>query len=380
MSLNQDRLKEADPADFVIFNEVSLGEEKYIGKVTLNRPMQINVLNLAMVRMLYDQLVKWRKNNNVLAIWIEGNGEKGFCAGGDVKALALSEMAHRKSMSDVNAEKDNKNSDDMKKVPCEAFLFFDYEYNLDYLSHCYPKPVIVWGNGMVLGGGLGIFIGASHRIACEDASFAMPEVLIGLYPDVGASCFLHWLPHSFGLFWGLSATRLDLYDGKYFGLLDYPLAYTSKRSVFESLIQLPWLQAASHDEMLNDFFTSFLLPLEPLKKPFQWCDVARYIEADMKYKPLKRIIEDIKNYVFLPQSVSAALNERLAAASPFSLSTTFMLWHMSRHFSLKKAFVLDKKMVRIFIRHHPDFIEGVRALLIDKDKTPKWQNCAAQFV
>ena len=155
----------------------------HIGRVTLNVPGTLNSLTLEMVDLLQAQLDKWRDDERIAAVFIEGSGDKAFCAGGDVQAL------HRSAVETPGG-------------PCEyAEDFFTREYRMNYTLHTYPKPLVCWGHGIVMGGGLGVMAGCSHRVVTETTRIAMPEVTIALFPDVGGSWFLNHMPGSTACFW-----------------------------------------------------------------------------------------------------------------------------------------------------------------------------------
>ena len=159
----------------VLFEELTAASGK-VGRVTLNIEATLNSLTLEMVDLLQAQLDAWADDDAIAAIFIEGAGEKAFCAGGDVQAL------HASSVGTPGG-------------PCEyAETFFTREYRLDYTLHTYAKPIICWGHGIVMGGGLGVMAACSHRVVTERTRIAMPEVTIALFPDVGGSWFLNHMP------------------------------------------------------------------------------------------------------------------------------------------------------------------------------------------
>ena len=162
--------------DVVLFEELPASNNLKVGKIVLNIPKTLNSLTLEMVDLLLDRLSQWELDESICCLLISGSGGKAFCAGGDVQAL------HASAVKTPGG-------------PCvEAETFFEREYRMDFALHNYPKPVIVWGDGIVMGGGLGIFAGGSHRVVTETSRFAMPEVTIALFPDVGGSYFLNRTP------------------------------------------------------------------------------------------------------------------------------------------------------------------------------------------
>ena len=160
----------------VLFEELTCGNGKVVAMATLNVEKTLNSLSLEMIDLLTAQLVEWQSDDRISVVLFQGAGDRAFCAGGDIQALYQSMVEHPGGPNPY------------------AEAFFEREYRLDYLIHTYSKPVMVWGHGIVMGGGLGIFGGCSHRVATEKSRIALPEITIGLFPDAGASVFLGKMP------------------------------------------------------------------------------------------------------------------------------------------------------------------------------------------
>ncbi|EWG99884.1 hypothetical protein Q427_22465 [Halomonas sp. BC04] len=175
----------------VIFDERPTRDGGRIGVATLNAPKSLNALTLTMAQQLMAKLDAWAVDRSIVAVWLEGAGEKAFCAGGDVVALYRS----------MTEEGENRGSG---RDSVFAETYFTTEYRLDYRIHTYPKPILLWGDGIIMGGGLGLTAGASHRIVTETTRIAMPEITIGLYPDIGASWFLNRMPPGIGAYLGIT--------------------------------------------------------------------------------------------------------------------------------------------------------------------------------
>ena len=178
-----------------------------LGKIVLNKPKALNALSTDMIEALQATLDLWAEDERVKVVWIEGEGEKAFCAGGDVVMLyhSMQETAEG-------------------EVPAKAHEFFTKEYQLDQSIHTYPKPVIIYADGIVMGGGLGVAAAGSHRIVTERSMIAMPEVTIGLYPDVGASWFFNRMPGRCAEFLGMTGARMNAADALFTGLADFAVA------------------------------------------------------------------------------------------------------------------------------------------------------------
>jgi enoyl-CoA hydratase/carnithine racemase len=186
-----------------------------VGRATLNVEATLNSLTLDMVDLLQAQLDNWAQDDSIAAVFVDAAGEKAFCAGGDVQALHASAVA-------------------TPGGPCEyAEDFFTREYRMNYSLHTYPKPLICWGHGIVMGGGLGVMAGCSHRIVTERTRIAMPEVTIALFPDVGGSWFLNHAPGSSGEFLALTGASINAADAIYIGLADRFIASEHKDAVLK---------------------------------------------------------------------------------------------------------------------------------------------------
>ncbi|MDB5895599.1 MAG: enoyl-CoA hydratase, partial [Rhodoferax sp.] len=160
----------------VQFSEISTAGGQLFGVATLNAPAALNALSAGMVRLLKPRLQAWAADDGIVGVLLQAAGEKAFCAGGDLRQL-------HQTLRDCG---DGRNPD--------AEQFFGEEYVLDHLIHTFPKPVLCWGHGIVMGGGIGLMAGASHRVVTLQSRLAMPEINIGLYPDVGGSWFLRRMP------------------------------------------------------------------------------------------------------------------------------------------------------------------------------------------
>ena len=181
----------------VEFESLPFGSRFKIGLVRLSSPKSLNALSMDMIALIKLQLELWREDPYVAAIWIEGDGKKGFCAGGNVVDVY-------RSLAD--------NQDG----GAFSYRYFHTEYQLDYLISTYPKPVVCWGHGYVMGGGMGLLMAADYRIVTPSSRLSMPEIKIGLYPDVGASHFLNLLPEHYARFLALTAYQVNATDGELF--------------------------------------------------------------------------------------------------------------------------------------------------------------------
>ncbi|GLP94726.1 enoyl-CoA hydratase/isomerase family protein [Paraferrimonas sedimenticola] len=337
----------------VEFELLSGPNGKQLGVATLNAPKSLNALSFEMVKQLSEQLLAWQNDERVAAVLLKGSGEKAFCAGGDVVSL-------------FNAAKA-----DAERVSDWARDFFTYEYQVDYLIHTYAKPVVVWGSGIVMGGGLGLMAGASHRVVTETSRIAMPEVTIGLYPDVGASYFLNRMPGKVGLFLGMTGHGLNAEDARYVGLADYSLA----NAQLDKLIDLLSTQAWDNNAELNHRRVKACMTELSAERDV---DMPAGVLADNQAQidelmqgELTEIIKRFESLEYAPKWLARAA-QTMASGSPISLALINYQHAAGQSKSLATCF-REELAMSVQSLAYGDFVEGVRALLIDKDRQPKFQ-------
>ena len=334
----------------MVFEEWPTADGGYIAVARLNMPKALNSLSLEMIRLLTPQLKRWADDSSVCAVWLEAEGDKAFCAGGDIVALY-------RSMTEPRGAG-------------EGVTFFEEEYEMDYLIHTFPKPIVCWGHGIVMGGGMGIMAGASHRVVTEGSKLAMPESSIGLYPDVAAGWFLNRAPGRTGLFLGLTGARMNGADALYVGLADRFIRHDLKASVVAALAQRNWLDENNHavvSSVLRQFEqqSADALPESPVRTHFD--DINRVTDADTLEDIVAQLHELSSGEGWLARATRS-----LATASPTSLALCWRHLNNVRHDSLKE--VLDKELtLSSKCLTKGEFAEGIRALLIDKDQQPRWR-------
>ncbi|NAW50044.1 enoyl-CoA hydratase/isomerase family protein [Elizabethkingia argentiflava] len=324
-----------------------------VGFITLNSEKSLNALSLSMIEELSVILQDWKKSDQIACIFLQGAGEKAFCAGGDIRKLYEAIVAQQKI--------------DKKKLTQECIDFFSKEYELDYKLHTYPKPVIVWGHGIVMGGGVGLLVGASHRIVTEKTKLAMPEINIGLYPDVGGTWFLNKMPSAYGLYVGLTGTRLDGADCKFLGLADYYILSDSKDKILQELAQANW--GSDPSQVVSDILKSFG---EAADLPASQAELHQsFIKKFENAHSLEQFREVLLSHSDRDEWMQAGI-KNFESGSPSSAYIIFRQLHIGRGLSLEEVFRSELNL-SCQCCLHPDFIEGVRALLVDKDKQPNWQ-------
>ena len=303
-----------------------------VGRLKLDRQKALNALDLPMIRFIQHTLDLWREDEAVEAVVVEAEG-RAFCAGGDIRAVRAQVLA-----ADYAA----------------AEQFFVEEYALNGAIARYPKPYVSLINGICMGGGLGISVHGSHRIVTEAAVMAMPETAIGLAPDIGASFFLPRLPGFLGTYLGLCGSRLQGPDIVRAGL----------GTAFVPAERLPALSAALAQEG-PDAIGRHTAALPPFGLQPDASAIDRCFSADGMAEIIARLEAEATPW---SQSVLAILR----SMSPSSLCWSLASLRAGARRSLEACLVAELSLVTRIIRH-PDFAEGVRAMVVDKDRAPRWQ-------
>ncbi|KVW75861.1 enoyl-CoA hydratase/isomerase family protein [Burkholderia ubonensis] len=320
-----------------------------VALITLNRPAALNALSHGMVRELAALLARCRADDQIVAVVLRGAGEKGFCAGGDVRAL-YRDAARR-----------------------DAWLpFFVDEYRLDYAIHTFPKPVVALMDGITMGGGLGLAQGAALRVATERSKIAMPETRIGFVPDVGATHFLARMPVELALYVGLTGATLSGADALVAKLADLCVP-SSWLDTFETRIEnLKW-----DGDVLAALRRVFeppcnVVPHAALDGQLPW--IVRHFD---KRSTVERTVATLTQELARDelsrehrQWLQATL-DALLGHSPTMLAVTREALLRGRQMTLAESFRMELGIVARAIEEG-DFREGVRAHLVDKDRKPRW--------
>src|SRR4029077_20032424 len=312
-------------------------------RITLNRPQALNAITLDMVVAMTALLREWQADPKVGAVLIDGAGDRGFCAGGDIRALY--EAAKTKPVEAADA------------LPAR---FWATEYKLNVLIARYAKPVIAVMDGLVMGGGVGLSAHAAHRVVTERSSVAMPEVGIGFFPDVGAAFLLARAPGDIGTYLALTGQRLGAADALSCKLADLHLPV-------DRLIELPAVLAndRSHDEV-----GAGLERLSAAPGPARLPKEREWIDACYCGDVLEEIIARLSTC--RADGAPAAL-ETMRKTSPTSLKVTLRNIRSAAAFDrVEQSFAQDYRIALACIAGH-DFIEGIRAAIIDKDRNPRWR-------
>ena len=318
--------------------------------ITLNRPQIINSLNLEMIRQLAQTLDFAEKSKAIKLVVINGAGEKGFCAGGDIKTLVKS----------IQGEGEK-----------PALTFFAEEYEVNLRLHHFPKPVVVLADGVTMGGGLGLAAAADLVVASERTRMAMPETRIGFFPDVGATGWMFdRCPAGYPEFLGLTGYEMPGEECLRLGFANYLIAAKKIPELISALVgnaaELPGDKAAAVRELEKLFPTGSKSQTQAEKKMDKW--VENHFHGA---ESLSNIVASL-SLCSLEDNLCRGVFQRLSERSPTALALTLKLLRHNQGRPLKEVFQADLKAAR-FIINHPDYAQGVRARLIDKDNQPRWQ-------
>lgn len=334
----------------VLFTEHLTQDGKKVVEICLNSEKSLNALTLEMIDLIQPKLDAFKTDDSVVAILLDGAGSKAFCAGGDVVGLYKSMTGGADS-----------------NLPTE---FFTREYQLDYTIHTYPKPIICWGSGIVMGGGMGLMSGCSHRIVTETTMMAMPEVTIGLYPDVGGTWFLHRTPGRTGLFLGLTGSRMNAADALFLGMADRFIKTDQRDALVAQLKSATW------QGNLNAIVSEILRDLED----DAW-ELRQSIESPVRNN--FDLIQDITDCDTVEEIIETLLDvetddkwieraqKAISHGSPLAVHMIYQQLKNTKHMSLKEVFIAELAL-SVQCCNHREFPEGVRALLVDKDGKPDW--------
>jgi enoyl-CoA hydratase len=315
--------------------DVLISTDGRAGRISLNRPKAIHALNLGMCQAMIDALLKWRADDGIEAVIIDHSEGRGFCAGGDIRMLAESGA----------------------KDGVEARAFFHTEYRLNHLLFTYPKPVAAFMDGITMGGGVGISQPAKYRVATEHTRFAMPETGIGLFPDVGGGWYLPRLEGRVGVFLALTGARLDGAECLALGLATHYLPSEKLGEAKERIaahpdriggilgelsVTAPPADITSHIDKINRLFASD-----------SYEEILAALEADGgEWATKQRDTLGTKS----PQTCKVALRQLKEGGEMHEFAA-----------QMTQEYAIGSRVVQMH-----DFIEGVRALIVDKDNSPKW--------
>lgn len=324
----------------ILFTEIKgLGGD--LGIATLNRPQALNALNHEMIFNLHEQLKIWEQQSHIKGVIIRAVPGRAFCAGGDIR------LAYERA----------------KEKDARAAEFFYDEYLLNrYIFH-YPKPYVALLDGITMGGGVGISLPGSHCVGTENLKFAMPETGIGFFPDVGGTYFLPRLPQHMGYYLGLTGQSINVDACVQLGICTAKVNASDLDNIINALAHEEWVGDAKKTVSL--ILKKFAIALQ---QPALW-QYQHLISSAFANKNMEDILQALANSqdVFAQQTIAI-----LEQKSPTSLKVSLRAMQEDEQKSFDEVMQQSYRLAVHFLEHH-DFIEGIRAQLIDKDKHPQWQ-------
>ncbi|CAN7358917.1 enoyl-CoA hydratase/isomerase family protein [Phenylobacterium sp. LjRoot164] len=324
-------------------DEVLIRVEGEVGRITLNRPKALHALTTAMCTAMTDALLAWRADPAVKLVLMDHAGERGFCAGGDIRMLAESGAGDGR----------------------EAREFFFIEYRLNHLLFEYAKPVVVIMDGVTMGGGVGLAMPAGYRVATERTTFAMPETGIGLFPDVGGGWFLPRMPSHIGTWLALTGGRIKAADCELIGVATDFIESGKVEALKTAIIADP----AAIDGLLTEYEGDAGRP--PLAAHQD--EIDRIFGADT----LEQILAGLKA---AGTEWAAEQLKVMATKSPQTMKVALRQLRLGGNMeSFAENMTMEYRIGARVVQRH-DFIEGVRAVIVDKDNAPRWNPASAEGV
>jgi len=322
--------------------EISLEVTGALGRIELKRPKALNALTLDQVHAIDPQLQAWAEDARVKAVLISGEGHKAFCAGGDIRALY----------------------DAGQRGDAAYFArFYHDEYRLNRRIRTYPKPYVALLDGIVMGGGVGVSVHGSHRVATEHVLFAMPETGIGMFPDVGGTWFLPRLPGAIGTYLALTGARLKAADCLYAGVATHFVPAARRDELIAALEE-----GGTVDSVLA------ALVADPGPAP-----LAQHRAAIDRCFSLDHIDEILAALEAEATDWATETRRTLLAKSPFATKVTLRQMRLGRILDFDDCMRAEYRLSQRFMAG-PDFFEGVRAVIVDKDQSPRWQPASLDAV
>lgn len=327
-----------------------------LGIITLNRPKALNALNLPMIREMMPQMTAWAADDSIKAVVIRGAGGKAFCAGGDVKSVYFDGLAMKNGESDGALTRD----------------FFREEYQLNQAIYKFPKPYIALIDGITMGGGVGLSVHGSHRVATETTMLAMPETAIGLFPDVGATYVLARCPGEMGAYLALTGDRLGAADALYGKLATNHVPSDKLDELISALENADWSTATDghHRDFVSHIIAGFETDAGDAKLPAFQDAIDQAFGADT----VEEIIVELTTMTGDAGPEGEWAQETLITMgqrSPTSMKIAFEQLARGTALDLESCLVMEYRMTQGCMAG-VDFYEGIRAVLVEKDHNPKW--------
>lgn len=343
-----------DSTSVVLFETVELSGGKQLGLITLNVEKTLNSLSLEMVDLIHPQLARWERDDAIGLVMFQGAGDRAFCAGGDIQNLYHDMVAHPGGPCPY----------------CEAF--FEREYRLDYYLHNYSKPTIVWAHGVVMGGGLGIASACDFRIGTEKTRIAMPEITIGLIPDAGATWSFMQMDEHWAYFLAWTGAAINGADALRVKLVNALINHSDRQDFIDDLARADWGAPAQQvisnvidkfEQKRQDFPASQIVNHEKIVKEV----IAECLQSDNPVATLIRNMSQLSGDSWLEKAAAT-----FSHGAPTTAEIIYRQFQLAKTMSQKEMFQMELTLA-VQCSRHPDFAEGVRALLIDKDNQPSWE-------
>lgn len=335
----------------VLFSEHP-GNGGIIAQAHLNVPTTLNALTLDTVEAMTPKMLDWAKRDDVVAVIVTGEGDKALCAGGDIQALYHAATENLQAGRTVNDYPQR---------------FFEAEYRLDYIMHCYPKPLLTLGHGIVMGGGYGLFSASNYRVLTERSRLAFPEITIGLFPDAGGTVVMRNLEPEMAALLTLTGSQVNATDALALGIGTHVIGHDSRQDFVTGLTALAW-QAGAADH--NHKVLSGYLQQQAHTGEMPASDVAAIDTKAIDLNSLSACVDSI----LALEGTSKWMDKGVASlrgGCPVTAGIIFKQLTLGPQLDLAQCFMTELAVATGCLAR-PDFAEGVRALLIDKDLTPKW--------
>jgi enoyl-CoA hydratase/carnithine racemase len=321
-------------------------DDGLLGIATLDRPQALNALDHRMIRELLEVLARVEADPDIRGLWIESSAAKAFCAGGDVRDVT--HQGQRGGLTDLS----------------HASAYLADEYLLDVALRMCSKPVFAWGDGYIMGGGMGVFQGADVRFVTEHSSLAMPEVRIGFVPDCGGSWFLQRVPHGLGVCLSMSGATVSAGDACWLNLADWVMPRVEKETVYASILALPF----AHKETALAALGTQLAEATLAAQPGPWEEHGLAVSHAIRHQTPRGVWSVMNQWHQQVPELCAGLE----LVSPGACVLAGCQFQRARYVSLVDA-VIQEHDIGMQILTDGEWCEGVRALLIDKDKNPQWR-------
>ncbi|WP_404326606.1 enoyl-CoA hydratase/isomerase family protein [Aerophototrophica crusticola] len=326
-----------------------------IGLITLNRPKALNALTLGMIEVMAPVLKDWAADDSVQAVVIRGAGDRAFCAGGDVRAVWDAGKAMQRGEGDGAL----------------TATFFAEEYRLNRRIKRFPKPYLAILDGITMGGGVGLSVHGSHRVTTEKTLFAMPETGIGLFPDVGGTYFLPRLPGQLGTYLALTGARVQAADLHYMGIGTGHIP-SDKVDALVDLLAGSDLSGGDPHKRVDDLVATFEASVGEPTLPGHREAIDRCFAAGTVEDILAALVQEGSEW-------ADATAKTILSMSPTSLKLALAQMRRGVELDFDDAMRLEFRMMQGCMRGQ-DFYEGIRAVLVDKDRNPKWSPASLEEV